>query len=323
MPEFVDVSSEDDIPFYEESIPRTVPYHKPPPDIFDTPKSIYGFLDEQVYGHHAFKKHIAFFIWQMKNGHRPAALLIAGNSGEGKTETIRALQKIYKNIAVTDGASITPEGFKGKNKFSSNINLLDPHNSDQPPIMVIDEVDKLICRGGWNNMELTAELLKLMEDTVLDISLDNNTQNFISTKNMGFILLGSFSHLSERTDGQHPIGFGCQFDESRKTQRKPLTKEIIMDQLSPELIGRIGHIIILDPFDQGDFENILEDERYSPISHAEKEYNIHINISPQKRKEIAASAFSNKTGVRSMKNEIFKCLTDELFENPNLTEITM
>ncbi len=202
------------------------------------------------------------------------------------------------------------------------MNLLDSNNPYQRPVLVIDEVDKLICRGGWHASDLTAELLKLMEGTTVDISVDDKKQNFINTENMGFILLGSFSYLTDRSKTHH-LGFMVSTDESTFSWRKPLSEELILNQLTPELIGRIGKIIILDPFTQKDFEQILQDERYSPIIRFQKEYGIHININPEKCREIAESAYLNQTGVRSMTNEIARYLNDELFKDPSTKEISI
>lgn len=316
------IHGDTETPFYENPRPRPVPYTKPPKNIFDTPKGIFEHLDSKVYGHAEFKRQLAFFVWQIKHNHRPAALLIAGNSGEGKTEMIRALQKIYRNIAVIDGASITPQGFKGSNKLSSGINLLDLTDLYQPPIYVIDEVDKLILRDGWNSTDMTAELLKLMEDGVTDISPNEHEQKFISTENISFILLGSFSTLTDKTS-INPIGFNSSFNVKQSNKRKKLTENMIKNELSPELIGRIGNIIILEPFERSDFEKILRDERYSPIYRLENEYGINIHLKPNKRKQIAETAFNNQTGVRSMSNEISKYLMESLFENPQTKEITI
>ncbi len=316
------IHGDSETPFYEDPRPRPIKYTKPPANIFNSPKSIFEYLDGKVYGHTEFKRQLAFFVWQIKHGHHPAALLVAGNSGEGKTETIRALQKIYRNIAVTDGASITPQGYKGNNKLASAMNLLDMNNPAQPPIFVIDEIDKLILRQGWTDTELTGELLKLMEDGVLDISVNDREQKFISTENVSFILLGSFSHLTDQMESK-PIGFNASIDGSNVQRRKKITVDMIKDTLSPELQGRIGTIVALDPFDQKDFEQILRDERYSPIYRFEKEYGLHIHLKPGKRKQIAASAFQNQTGVRSMTNEIARCLMNALFEDPETKEINI
>ena len=98
---------------------------------------------------------------------------------------------------------------------------------------------------------------------------------------------------------------------------------MIKDSLSPELQGRIGRIIILNPFEQSDFENILRDERYSPVCKFEKEYDIHIHLKPGRRRQIAHDAYINQTGVRSMTNEIAKCLMTSLFEDPETKEINI
>ncbi len=313
---------EDEIPFYEPEYLETAQCAEIDPGLYCTPKSIFGYLDAHVYGHTEYKRQLAFFVWQLKNGHRPSALLIAGNSGEGKTETIRALKRIYPNIAVVDGASVTPQGYKGNNKLASAMNLLDFDDPINPPIYVIDEADKLICRRGWTDGDLTGELLKLMEDGVINISGNERESKYISTEDVGFILIGSFSYLTERT-GSRPIGFSASADKASFRKRKSLSRDMIAEQLTPELMGRIGEIIILEPFEQTDFEKILKDKRYSPVSRFEREYDLHISLKPRKRREIAASAFENQTGVRSMTTEIARCLMDSLFEDPEVKEISI
>lgn len=222
---------------------------------------------------------------------------------------------------MTDGASITPQGYKGNNKLASALNILDLNNPADPPIFVIDEIDKLIFRGGaWSDNELTGELLKLMEDGVLDISVNDREQKYISTQNVSFILLGSFSHLTD-TISSKPIGFNASIENTTSPKRKTLTVDMIKDALSPELQGRIGRIIILDPFKQSDFENILRDERYSPVYRFEKEYGIQIHLKPGERRKIAHDAYTNQTGVRSMTNEIARQLMNSLFEDPEIKDI--
>lgn len=313
-----------EIPFYEEKAPHRQ-IQETEPGFFDDPKTIYQYLDENVYGHQEFKRNLAFFVWQIKHGHRPSAMLVAGNSGEGKTETIRALQKIYGNLAMIDGASVTPQGYKGANKLASGLNMLDMNDPDWPPIYVIDEADKLICRRGWDGSSMTAELLKLMEDGVVDISVNDREQKFVSTENLSFILLGSFSGLTDVTPEteSNPIGFCVSQKETGETRRKTITEDMIRKQLTPELIGRIGNFIVLEPFEQADFESILKDERYSPIRRFEKEYGIRFDMKQQKIKEIAAAAYKNQTGVRSMTTEISRFLMDSLFEDPDTKEITV
>ena len=309
-------------PFYEEKILHHEQLQVCEPDFFDDPKSIFNYLDGRVYGHRDFKRNLAFFVWQVKHGHRPSAMLVAGNSGEGKTETIRALQKVYKNIAMIDGASVTPQGYKGANKLAAGLNMLDMDDPDWPPIYVIDEADKLICRQGWHGTEMTAELLKLMEDGVVDISVNEREQKFVSTENVSFIFLGSFSGLTDVIES-NPIGFGVSLKDVGGARRKLLTRDMIRKQLTPELIGRIGEFIILEPFEQADFESILTDARYSPIRRLEEEYDIHIDVKSQKIEEIAAAAYRNQTSVRSMTTEIGRFLRDSFFEDPETKVISI
>lgn len=314
--------SSDQVPWYEKDNPYSDLPDEISPDIFTSPHSIYEHLDNIVYGHMEYKKALAFYIYQLKNGHHPAALLVAGESGCGKTEMIRALSKVYRNIIIADGSQITPQGYVGSSKITSSLNYLDFEAID-PPILVLDEADKLICRDGWHGAELTAELLKIMEGGKINIAQDAKLLKYVSTDRMGMILLGSFSSLTDSKQQSFQIGFRTSDAIENAPNKKTLTKEMVLNEITPELKGRIGETIILDPFTQQDYLKILRDERYSPFTKFSNEYNVRFNLRPGTDRRIAHSAFKNMTGVRSMTNEIASHLKEVLFDDPDATDIVM
>ncbi|WP_026528473.1 AAA family ATPase [Butyrivibrio sp. VCD2006] len=290
-------------------------------EVLKTPQTIYEYLDTYVYGHDYYKKMLSVFVWKCVKNHRPnGALLVAGQSGSGKTEMIRALNEIYDNIYICDGSSITPQGYKGNSKLYSGLQMLDMTKDAPMPICVIDEVDKLIDRSqsGWNGTGLVAELLKLLEGGNVNIGTEEKPK-IIDTSRIAFILLGSFSCLDNR-HASSPIGFSTENIEKKSPS---LNRDDVLSMIPPELKGRIEQTIILDSFNEDDYFKIMKDERYSPIKRIEREYSISISISNEKVKKISQDAFLNKTGVRSMNNEINEFVNQQFFENPSIKKIQM
>lgn len=291
-------------------------------NVFRTPQKIYNYLDSLIYSHSTYKKALSLFIWKHMNGHASGALLVAGESGSGKTEMIRALTKIYSNIHIADGASVVPNGYKGNSSLATHLSSLDFQDKKFPPILVIDEFDKLCQKGttSWSDTGLIAELLKFIEGGVYN-SGTTDKPVYVDTTGLAVILLGSFSALTERNTS-HPIGFNAYITDDAIVKTK-LKKEQILTQLPPELQGRISQIIILESFTEDDYLCILRDKRYSPVIRLSQEYGLHMTISEEKTHEIAHDAFTSHTGVRQMNNAISAYLDEKLFTDPDIKEISI
>ena len=308
--------------FYDADYKRTAPEKPTDGNIFKSPKSIYDYLDSFVYSHDDYKRELSVYIWKHVHGHRSGAFLVAGQSGSGKTEMIRALNNIYPNIVIADGSTIVPQGYKGNSQLTTQIANLDFENEEYPPIVVIDEFDKLVSRsrGSWSDTCISGELLKFIEGGTYPISLGHNDKTrFVDTSNMAVILLGAFSSVEERKHSRG-IGFGSDERQSGDATYR-LEKKDIFDQLTPELIGRISNVVILNPLTEWDYLRILNDERYSPVSRLSNEFHLNLTISRKRYEEIAHEAYLSGTGVRSMNTVISRYVDDELFNNPDVTEI--
>ena len=293
---------------------------------FDSPKKIFDYLNSHVYGHTDYKKALSLFLWKHKNGHPTGALLVAGASGSGKTEAIRVLSKIYNNIHISDGASTVPNGYKGDNTFANQLSTLDFEDAECPPILAIDEFDKLLSKAttpnGWGGSSLLSETLKFIEGGTYNAGTTDKPRR-VDTSKLAVILLGSFLPFTE-SEGKLTRGIGFNADiNSRSSSDSPLSKELIIEQLPPELQGRIGQILILDPLSEEDYYRILKDDRYSPAARLSREYGLSLSISDEKYHEIAHEAYVSHTGVRSMNNTIASYLDEQLFSRPDLKEMSI
>ena len=77
-----------------------------------TPKLIYQYLGEHVYGQEEAKRGAAMLVYNHLQGHR-RNMLVAGPTGCGKTEIWRTLQKKFSFIKIINGPQLSCDGWKG------------------------------------------------------------------------------------------------------------------------------------------------------------------------------------------------------------------
>lgn len=291
--------------------------------ICKSPKSIYEHFNKYVYGHDEYKRVLSMLVWNAYNRKRPkGALLVVGDSGCGKTEMIRQLQYFYSNTVLLDSTLMTSQAYRGNNKTTSGLQRLNLDSSSPLGIAIFDEVDKLIQRadGGKNDSAPIWEMLKMLEGGEIDVSCSSNSEPcIIDTCNICFILMGSFEYLKQKNVSR-PIGF-ARTDEAGSVPT--LDRDLVLEQLPPELRGRIETVVFLDSFTERDFVKIMRDDRYSPVKRISKELDINLSVSPDKAEELARKAFRNHTGIRSISNELTSYCNSILFENPSIKDITM
>ena len=288
-----------------------------------SPKSIYDHLNKYVYGHDSYKRALSMLVYKAYNHKRPkGGLLVVGSSGTGKTEMLRIINRFYKNMTILDASLMTSQAYRGNNKITTGLRQLNTNAQGPLPICCIDEFDKLILKsdGGQNDSSPLFELLKILEGGTVDVSSNSNeAPEIIDTSNICFILLGSFTYLSEQKKHMQ-IGF-ARSDEARSAPELDQSK--VLEQLPPEIRGRIEDTVFLDSFSESDFLNLIRDERYSPVKRIGEELGITLSLSDERATQIARKAYSQKTGVRAINSEISNYVNNILFDNPTVKEISM
>ena len=291
--------------------------------ICKSPKSIYEHFNKYIYGHDEYKRVLSMLVWNAYNRKRPkGALLVVGDSGCGKTEMIRHLQLFYSNTVLLDSSLMTSQAYRGNNKTTSGLQRLNLASNSPLGICIFDEVDKLLLKSdsGKNDSVPLWEMLKMLEGGEIDVSSSSNSEPcIIDTSNICFILMGSFEWLKQGNVSR-PIGF-ARADEARSVPK--LNKELVLEQIPPELRGRIETVVFLDSFTERDYVQIMKDDRYSPVKRVSKELGINLSVSPNKADELARKAFHNHTGIRSISNELTSYCNSILFEKPNIKNITI
>ncbi len=181
------------------------PYNTlPPRDAYNTPKKIYGYLDNHVWKQDAAKKAASIIAYNCFERAVKSNALFVGPTGCGKTHIWRCLRGIFPDrIEIVDGSNLTMDGWKGEKKWASI--LRSPvFRSGRHAVLVIDEADKMLApkytSGGENaSHSVQSEGLVMMEGTRVEVKMR------ICQYNVAFddhVIIGSDTYYSYMEAGK-------------------------------------------------------------------------------------------------------------------------
>lgn len=265
-------------------------------------------------------------------------VLIIGNSGTGKTETIKQIAKrLHIPYTIEDATKYTQEGYYGADVNDMIHNLLENSNYDiekaKKGIIVIDEIDK---KAGYrehdvSGVEVLKSLLKIIEGTTIKIpaSEDPWEEKMIdfNTKDIIIIFLGAFSGLEKIRDKRlntNPLGFTIG-DASKGISQKSrfLKQDLVKYGMPEEFVGRIDTIIEMNKLTKKDLSLILQDSKLSIFRRYQAELlekGIVLSYSEKLFDCIAEESLALDTGARELSNTvnyIFENIVYEILANPN------
>ena len=300
------------------------------------PAQIQQELDQQVIGQAELTQSVADFLYyhalRQKHPQLPQRpLLITGPSGSGKTEVWRAASKLYGDvfpIQIVDGSNLSCDGWSGNYKLSTFVTT----KLAQGGILVVDEFDKLVkpkyASGGDNvALQMQSEFLKLFEGE--HHVTENKKQTNITSRMMGFVLVGAFEALREqknRAKDTRSIGF-CTHTAAETPSTDFTDEDFISYGIMPEIVGRIAVKCATRPLDEAAYMNIIRG-KYSRVAVIEgvlRQYGIHVAdvISQEELREIIEASKANRTGVRwvsaQVENRLLEAIREQgLFPCPPL-----
>ncbi len=293
-----------------------------------TPHSIYGYLDQHIYGQEAAKRAASMLMYHHLNGNS-RNIVMAGATGCGKTEIWRTLSKKFNFIRIVNGPQLTCDGWKGSYHIK-DIFTGETKETAECLVIVIDEADKLfepsIGSGGTDfGQKIQNELLKIMDGHTLTFvdEGDRNKKITVDCSGISIVLCGSFERmLQERTEASGSIGF-CQpeQEESRiaECSEGDLTR---YGNVRREIAGRINQIVALNTLGAEDFEAIMESEM-SPIQKIEQSHHVSLTVDKDTKRKLASDAEKSGLGCRCIRSRLQSMLDEQMFDEPDAKEYSL
>lgn len=259
-------------------------------------------------------------------------ILIIGDSGTGKTETIKQiLKRLQIPYTIEDATKYTQEGYYGSDVKEMFYNLLDSAHEDiemaQHGIIVVDEIDKKA--GSFSagerdvaGIEVLNSLLKLIEGCKIPI----NQYESMDTSNIIIIFLGAFSGLEKIRDERlrkNTVGFSISENSTDFKESRTLKQDLVKYGFSEEFVGRIGTIVEMNKLKIEDLVSILRNSKLSIFRRYQNELRgrgICLSYSGKLFESIARKSLSLDTGARELTNTvnyIFEGIMYEILSNPD------
>lgn len=272
----------------------------------------------------ALKKHYLSEDNKMK-----ANILMAGPTGTGKTEILTQIAKqINVPIAILDSTQFTQEGYVGRSVDQAIKQLYDNADRDinkaKKGILVFDEIDKKasIERETIATKAVLDSLLKIMDGT--DYYVPN--LGSINTSKMVFVGSGAFSKIVP--DFEKEIGFNNQINKKTSYKENVNVDSFIKYGLSPEFIGRINELVLLNDLSINDLVKILLNSDKSILianRNLLMKKGIKLEYEDKAIEKIAMKAYEIKSGARSLDkvvNDTLRYAYEEIFfENQKFKEL--
>jgi ATP-dependent Clp protease ATP-binding subunit ClpX len=291
-----------------------------------TPKGIYKELDKYIVGQDEAKKILSnagfLHIKRILNPDlkEKSNILLAGNSGSGKTFIVKKLAEILKlPFVIADATVLTQSGYAGADVNSIIYDLYRKTNENKEMtengIVFIDEIDKIARKSSSDGKDVSGEgvqqeLLKLLEGSVVTINLGMGQKEYIDTKNILFIGGGAFEGI-ENTNNR---GIGIKRED--KSNDSIGHANLIQFGLIKELVGRFPIVHQLHDLKKDDLIKILDMKEYGLMEQYKKVLfttGIDLSWNLDFLNSVAEEAFLSKLGARGLQSVLESKLKNIIF----------
>jgi len=315
-----------------------------------TPEQIKAYLDEYIIGQDSCKIAISVAVYnhykRINNTStteiEKSNLLMIGESGSGKTLTVKTIAKLFDiPYVIADATTLTESGYVGDDVESLIRRLI--HNADSDlerasqGIIFIDEIDKKSRKSESSTVsrDVSGEgvqqaLLKLIEGTVvkLEDEYEGTSINF-DTKNVLFICSGAFVGLDEvirKNQNRTSIGIGASLNTKMafsETVKNVQPDDLVKYGLIPEFVGRCPITVVFDDIDEITLVRILKEPKNSIIEQFKalfKYEGVLLDFDDKYIHNVAVACLKQKIGARGLRCIIERDLQATQFILPSLAK---
>ena len=271
-------------------------------------------------------------------------IIMIGPTGVGKTFLVKLIaKKIGVPFVKGDATKFSETGYVGGDvddlvrdlvyEAKGNIELA------EYGIIYLDEVDKIAASPNLVGPDVSRSgvqraLLKPMEETEVELKVPHDPvsqmealmefqktgkreKKKINTRHILFIMSGAFNGLDEivkKRLNRQGMGFGAEIrskDEKVQYLKKVKAEDLIEYGFESEFIGRLPVLTVFEHLEVEDLYKILRNPK-SPIVIGKKRdfkaYGIHLQFEDEALREIAESAFQERTGARGLVSAVERVL---------------
>lgn len=273
-------------------------------------------------------------------------VLVMGPTGVGKSEMFRVFGKICGCPVVRINSSeIVPASWKGlhiSDILAREINDQVTVKDLEYAIIVFHEFDKLTHYGqkivGNNGTDMDTDMMRdimRLFETEHSLHLENgfDTHNMsarsyrLPVDNLLIVFDGAFSNIDEIIKKRLNIGRSIGFSQTQSNKYDGLNlqqfvtnEDLIHWGYMPELLGRIGECVVMNPLTTEVIYEIMVSAKDNILqSHIEicSKNNVDLRFEEDAIRYIAAEAHKSGLGFRNVKTLLSKALNRVYYELPD------
>lgn len=277
-----------------------------------------------------------------------APVLVMGPTGVGKSEMFRIFGKVCDCPVIRINTSeIVPAAWKGLHitdilarEINNDVTIKDLEYA----IIVFHEFDKLTHFGqkivGSNGTDMDTDMMRdimRLFETDHSLHLENgfDAQNMsarsyrLPVDNLLIVFDGAFSGIDEIIKKRLNIGRSIGYSQTQSNkydgvnlQRLVTTEDLIQWGYMPELLGRIGECVVMNPLTSDVIYEIMTSAKDNILqSHVDfcSKNNVDLRFEEDAIRYIAAEAHKSGLGFRNVRTLLSKALNRLYYEMPEET----